>query len=117
MKAQQTLDLFVAETVSPERGWSEPPHASGSHSSYTGAQSVVECFTERQSELLQVLGNGSPMTRNELAAVMHWPLSSVCSVVNALIELELVEPTGDFDVQEFHGRTTRRERLKLTGKR
>ena len=99
MKQGVLGDLFVAETVPPARGWKEPPHAKASHSSYTGARAVVQTWTERQSELLQVLRNGSPMTRNELAAVMHWPLSSVCSVVNALIERELVEPTGDFDVQ------------------
>jgi len=105
-------DLFVAETVPPERGWKAPPHASGSHSSYTGARSVVHTWAERQSVVLQLLSGGAK-TRQELAGLTPYGINGICSVVAALIKAEEIEPTGDFDVQEFHGRTTRRERLRI----
>jgi len=68
-------------------------------------------WTEKQSALLQMIDNGQPLTRNQLALFLHWPLSSVCSVLASVrhklevVDLELVE-WGE-------GRTTRRERFQI----
>lgn len=92
------------------------PFQAGSHASWTGARSqTVEVWTEKQSALLQMLANGSPMTRNELATVLHWPLSSVCSVLDSVRErLEVV----DFETVTWgEGRkSTKRERFRVATK-
>lgn len=80
--------------------------------SWTGAQAQVECWTEKRSELLQCLAAGGAMSRNELAGVLRWPLSSVCSVLDAVSEH--VESNGDFEsVTWDSGKTTRRERFRI----
>lgn len=82
------------------------------HASWTGAQAQVECWTEKRSELLQCLAAGGAMSRNELAAVLKWPLSSVCSVLDAV--MDHVESNGDFEsVTWDSGKTTRRERFRV----
>lgn len=52
------------------------------------------------------------MTRNELATVLGWPLSSVCSVLDAVIQSGDVVSNGDFDIVRWSGKTTKRERFR-----
>jgi hypothetical protein len=97
-----------AEPVAPHQGTT----VTARHASWTGAQSQVNCWTAKQSELLQCLAAGGAMSRNELAAVLKWPLSSVCSVLHAVSDR--VESNGDFEAVTWaNGHTTRRERFRV----
>jgi hypothetical protein len=112
MSDQGTLDLFEPAV----RPVSDPPvripHQSGSHSSWTGAQAqTLKLWTEKQSALLQMIDNGQPLTRNQLAVFLHWPLSSVCSILNSVRDkLEVV----DYESYDWGGgRITKRERFRI----
>lgn len=63
--------------------------------------------------MLQVLANGNPMTRNDLAVVLHWPITSVCSQLDALIRSGVVEAVDFETVTWDQGRTTKRERFAI----
>ena len=113
---QPVLDLFTPDVRPLREGWqpSAPiaPHRSGSHSSWTGAQSqTLPIWTEKQSALLQMLANGQPLTRNQLALFLHWPLSSVCSILASVRhKVEVV----DYETYDWgDGRTTKRERFQI----
>lgn len=110
-----SLPLFPdAPAVDPQReGWTEPPFQAGSHASYTGAQVALATWSAKQSALLQFLSNAGAATRQELAAGLSWPLSSVCSTVKALIDQGRVERTGEYDTAAFESGMTRRERLRI----
>ena len=90
----------------------QAPFQPGSHSSYTGAMALVECWPERQAEVLQLLAGG-PKTRQELAALTPYGINGICSVVKALLTKGAIEKTGDYDSAEWDGHTTRRERLRV----
>lgn len=54
------------------------------------------------------------MTRNELADTLHWPLSSVCSILDANIRAGRVVSAGAYDTVTWSdGRATRRERFTV----
>lgn len=80
--------------------------------SASGARSQVPVWSAKKSALLQVLRNGGPMTRNELAAVLRWPITSVCSQLDALLESGAARRTGSVEIVSWSGgRTTKRERF------
>ena len=80
--------------------------------SRSGARAVVECWTARQSALLQLLTQAGALTDHELAALLHWPLSSVCSIRNSV--REQLEPAG-FDIMRWvDGHQTKRTRWRRT---
>ena len=83
------------------------------HASWTGARQAVHTWAQKQSAYLQLLGAGGALTDNEAAALLRWPLSSVCSVRNAVI----AEVTTDgFETVTWDGgRTTKRTRWRLNG--
>ena len=82
------------------------------HSSWTGARQAVKTWTAKQSALLQLLTQaGGPMNDHELAAVLRWPLSSVCSVRNSV--RDLLAPDGFDAVTWPDGGVTRRTRWKI----
>lgn len=81
------------------------------HASRSGAAAQVKVWTRKQSALLQVLNQGAAMTRNELAAVLGWPITSVCSVLWSV--REQLESAG-LDKQVWDdGRTTWREQFTI----
>ena len=53
------------------------------HASWTGARRAVKTWTVRQSTLLQLLGSG-PKTRQDLAVLSGYPISSVCSILDSV---------------------------------
>lgn len=102
-------DLFTVPVVDAPKA---APFRKGSHSSWTGAQAqTLPIWTEKQSALLQMLANGQPLTRNQLALFLHWPLSSVCSVLASVrSQAEFV----DYEPYDWgDGRITRRERFQI----
>lgn len=111
MSTQPTLDLFSLPTEDASKSWSAP-RAPCSHSSWTGAEAqTLPIWTEKQSALLQMLDNGQPLTRNQLALFLRWPLSSVCSVLDSVRDrLDMV----GFETVEWNDRKpTKRERFAL----
>lgn len=94
-----------------DSGHSPAPFRKGSHSSWTGARAQVHCWTEKQSALLQMLAHGQPLTRNQLALFLHWPLSSVCSVLDSVRDqIEFV----DYESYRWSDtRITKRERFQV----
>jgi hypothetical protein len=88
------------------------------HASYTGAQSVVHTWTARQSAYLQVLENAPGLNDYEAAAILHFPVSSINSVRNALNKhVQRIVSCG-FDEHRFvdssgKPRVTRRTRWRL----
>lgn len=133
MKAQPVLpDLFVVAVdsspsalsrvsgtdggngVVPSREDSgQPPFQSGSHSSWTGAQAVKACFSQRQVDVVALLKQ-RPMCRQELSRYSNYKINSICSVVGALLKRGLIEKTGDYDTfTDRQGHVTRRERLRV----
>jgi len=83
--------------------------------SRSGARAQVRCWSEKSSALLQVLANGGPMTRNELAAVLAWPISSVCSMLDRHLQAGRVVSAGDFETVRWdNGTETKRERFTVT---
>jgi len=112
MVTQPTLDLFAPAVRPVSESPIRIPHQSGSHSSWTGAQAqTLKLWTEKQSALLQMIDNGQPLTRNQLALFLHWPLSSVCSVLASVRDkLEVV----DYESYDWGGgRITKRERFQI----
>lgn len=105
-------ELFApVAPVNPKRE-SVAPFRLGSHSSWTGAQSQsLPIWSEKQSALLQMIDNGQPLTRNQLALFLHWPLSSVCSVLASVRDkLEVV----DYETYDWgNGKKTKRERFRI----
>ena len=77
--------------------------------SESGARQAVKCWTAKQSALLQLLRGGS-LTRVELAGLLHWPISSVCSVLDSV--RCLLEEDGVDVVTWPDGGITRRERFR-----
>lgn len=110
---------FAEEPVDPAAvsptGEVRPPfrgsNTQTAHASWTGARAVVHTWAAKQSAYLQLLAAGGSLTDNEAAALLRWPLSSVCSTRNAVIErLE----TDGFDLQDWgEGKTTRRTRWRI----
>lgn len=93
-------------------GVTTAPFRKGSHSSWTGAQAqTLPIYTAKQSALLQMLANGQPLTRNQLALFLHWPLSSVCSVLNSV--RDKLDMVGYESYDWGEGRITRRERFQV----
>lgn len=100
----QQSDLFSAPPVA-----GLTPEAI--QASRSGAQKIAHCWTERQSALLQVVRNAGSITRQDLAVVLKWPISSVCSVLDSVKD-ELVI-TG-LDIKHWpDGTTTRRSRWSI----
>lgn len=81
------------------------------HASSTGARHAVHMWGVKQSAYLQLLNTGGSLTDNEVAALLKWPLSSVCSIRNSL--LDKVETDGFETATWDGGRTTRRTRWRL----
>lgn len=110
---------FSAEPVDPRSvspvGQPLPPVNGTSpesrHASWTGARVAVHTWGQKQSEYLQLLNAGGSMTDNEVAALVKWPLSSVCSIRNSL--MARVETDGFETATWDGGRTTRRTRWRL----
>lgn len=91
---QPDLDLFGVSvsdvrSVSPV-GEDLPPFQGRStttaHASYTGARSLVETWTARQSAYLQLLNTAGALTDHEAAALLGCGLSSVNSIRGNLID-------------------------------
>lgn len=106
-------DLFVVPVAEIPAVPKAAPFRKGSHSSWTGAQAqTLPIWTEKQSALLQMLANGQPLTRNQLALFLHWPLSSVCSILKSVEDkLEVV----DYETIDWGEgrRATKRERFQV----
>lgn len=83
--------------------------------SRTGARVAVHTWGVKQSAYLQLLNAGGALTDNEAAALLMWPLSSVCSIRNSL--LAHVQTDGFETAVWDEGRTTRRTRWRLRLKR
>ena len=81
------------------------------HASWTGARAVVHTWAAKQSAYLQLLEAGGALTDNDAAALLKWPLSSVCSTRNGVIDrLE----TDGFELKTWDDqRTTRRTRWRI----
>lgn len=111
-------DLFDVLRVPPVDPSVVPPIAGRTipsrHASSTGAAKVVKTWSTRQSAVLQLLAGGA-MSRQELAAVSHLPINSVCSVVGNLLERGVIEPDpGNWDIAQWpDGTTTTRERFRV----
>mgnify|MGYP003581294773 CR=1 FL=1 len=107
-------DLFVVPVADLPAVPKSAPFRKGSHSSWTGARAQsLPIWTEKQSALLQMLANGQPLTRNQLALFLHWPLSSVCSVLASVQDKIEV---ADYELVEWgDGRVTRRELVRVKG--
>lgn len=113
--SQGTLDLFtpalVQEIFTPELT-PKAPFRKGSHSSWTGAQAqTLPIWTAKQTALLEMLGHGQPLTRNQLALFLHWSLSSVCSILDSV--RDQVEMVGYEPYDWGDGRITKRERFQI----
>lgn len=100
-------DLFLPSPGIPYQGRT----AKSAHASFTGAQAQSPVWGQKTSELLQCLRAGGPMSRQELAAVLRWPISSVCSVLDNV--RDLIEPVDFETVAWSGGRTTKRERFRV----
>lgn len=84
------------------------------HASYTGAQSVVECWTQRQSAYLQLLNQAGALTDQEAAALLKWGLSSVNSVRAACRKRGLIAADGfnEHIFENASGRVCRTRRTR-----
>lgn len=86
--------------------------------SRSGAQVQVTVWTAKQSAYLQVLRNAGALTDQDAATVLHWPLASVNSIRNGLMDSGKVQIVPDgIDVHAFvdakgHVRETKRTRWK-----
>lgn len=112
---QPTLDLFRVPPRDPQREGPVIPIAGRTprarHASWTGARSQVDCWTAKQSAFLQVLGNSGPLTRNELAGLLRWPVGSVCSILKSV--RHRLESAGFEEVEWPDRRPTKRERFTI----
>lgn len=81
------------------------------HSSYTGAVHALEARGEKVEALRQLLLHHGPLTLNDCADRLRWPLSSVCSLKAALGDQ--VVPDGSELVAWGEGKSTRRTRWKV----
>jgi hypothetical protein len=84
------------------------------HASWTGAQAQAEVWTKKQQAMLDAL-TGRALTRNELAEALGLPITSICSVLDALVRSGHVEGSGDYQVMTWaDGKQTKRERFQRT---
>lgn len=87
------------------------------HASWTGAVKTLETRTWKRQAYEQLIRNHGPMTDNEAATVLGWPLSSVCSTRNGILELAKkrgepapFEPVDFETVAWGDGKSTKRAR-------
>ena len=85
------------------------------HAGWIGARKALETRTWKRQAYEQLIRNHGPMTDNEAATVLGWPLSSVCSTRNGILELakHRGEPAPfqpiDFEIVRWgEGKTTKR---------
>lgn len=87
MSRQPSLDLFVAETVPPERGWKAPtsaPYAKGSETSKAGAKAVEAKLSRQCQELLDLYLEHGPLTDWEAKKLLGWERTTVNARRNGL---------------------------------
>ena len=77
--------------------------------SLSGARKVARTWTARQAALLGLLDQ--PRTRVEMAGLLGWPISSVCSIL-ASVRGE-VQSAGLARVAWDDGSVTQRERFEM----
>jgi hypothetical protein len=81
------------------------------HASYSGAKAQAEKFTAKQNCYLEHLWG--PMTDQDMAEYLGWPLSSVNSIRNSLGDLIVAD--GFVTKHWDNGRTTKRVLWKVRG--
>lgn len=81
------------------------------HASYTGAVHATLARGEKVAALLQLVRNHGPITMQEIAGVTGWPISSVCSLLDAV--RDELETDGFERVEWSDGRTTKRTRWRV----
>lgn len=78
------------------------------HASWTGAVHACQARGEKVAALRQLLMHHGPLTLNDCAAILKYPLSSICSL-KAAIEDEL--HVVDFETVAWaNGKSTKRAR-------
>jgi hypothetical protein len=120
-KRSPDLPLFGSEIDPPvlpgpdEATTPTPPFrgvtSTARHASYTGAVHAMRARGEKISAFFQLVKNHGPLTMQDAAAVLKYPLASVCSM-KATLE-RLLEPDGHELVEWGDGRRTRRTRWRV----
>ena len=92
------------------------------HASFTGAVVSAPTRGEKTSAYLQLLKHHGPLTDHQVAAITKWPLSSVNSIRNGIIDAgrlrhELVIEKQGFDQADWgDGKVTRRVQWGLVAR-
>ena len=76
------------------------------HCSWLAAKSAAPLAGRKVIRYKQFLACHDNATDHEAAAFLEWPLSSICSIRNILVERGLVEPDGT-GLSPFGKRVTR----------
>lgn len=78
----------LSKVQRPEQAPPLPPFAGATpaakHASYTGAKHAGKTWTTKQATYLQLLRTAGPVTDQEAAVRLTWPLASVNSVRNGI---------------------------------
>lgn len=84
------------------------------HASFTGAQAAARSRREKTLRYVDLLKSQGPLTDQDAAAMLGWPLSSINSIRNGLSMVNLIEARG-YETQVCGSRSTRRTRWAWRG--